>query len=341
MSPIFNVRKLVKIIFSLLVLLLGFFFNPFPIQAGSAPHSVCLRLTAEFNLLEYSAQGTDEQNGILDAGDGVTMILAPLNVGDYANSLTLQDQGHKVTTIKAERLFSTCFRLEMGKTRYWVVETWTCGAHCCFTHYYFCRPADGLPVCALGGVNLGHSQATTRGVFPISKTAALDKKLPSSNIDKLSANLSQEQIICPKGQTYIHYMDNRFAYGMEDFETSYAGSKVMFFPVFYQLSPNGLQLSNKSFKEEYLQRIALLDKAICDIGAKGPHFTATKGYVGFYAADALWILITARTINYLVAREESRAWQTLERDVKKYYGTVKGLEKLKKKIKATVAAAPY
>ena len=115
----------------------------------------------------------------------------------------------------------------------------------------------------------------------------------------------------------------------------------MFFPIFFRLSSKGLKLSNESFKENYLQRIACLDKVIRDVGANGPHFTATKGYVRFYAADDLWILITARTINYLLAREDSLAWETLRRDVQQYYGTTKGLGKLKKQIKATMAEGTY
>ena len=222
MGCIFNVRNITKVVFSLIVLLLGFFISVYPVHSNSATQGDCLRLTEEFDLLEFEDQTTGKQKGVLDAGDGVTLVLSPSKTRKHENRLTFQDHGRKIDTLRMEGLFSACFRLEAGDIKYWVVEGWDRGAHCCFSHLYFCRPGEGYPVRVLDGVFLRHSQAVGGGVMYLSKAAikssikSMEEK-PSSIIDNPPSNLTEKQIICLKSQSYIQYLDNRFAYGMNDF----------------------------------------------------------------------------------------------------------------------------
>jgi hypothetical protein len=338
MVCIYLVRNIMKIVFSLIVLPLGFFTGISLVHSNSAPQGDCLRLTAEFDLLKFEDPKTGKQKGVLDAGDGLTLVFAPAKMRKDEHLLTLQDQGKKIKTLGMRGLFSACFRLEADDIKYWVVEGWDRGVHCCFSHLYFCRPGEGLPVRVLDGVFLGHSQ-TVISELPLSKAA--DQSLSLPVLDGVPRNLTQEQIICRNSHSYIKYIDNRFAYGMDGFKTSYVDSMIMFFPVFYRLSPKGLKPSNELFKEEYQRRIVVLDNAIREKGTNGSHFTTKKDHVGFYSSDDLGFLIIARTINYLLAREDSLAWETLKRDVQEYYGTTNGLEKLKKQIKATMAENAY
>jgi len=305
------------------VALLGAGICAVSVQALGKTQDGCARLTEKLDLMPFINRKAHEQRGVLEAGDGVTLTLAPVKNSKNETQLTVRHRAKVAATLKTTYYFSACFCLEARQARYWVVEAYTGGAHCCFTHYYFCRPEAGKPVRALGQIDLGHAQE-----------------------DDDWGNLSPGNIFCLQGQPYIRYFDTRFA----AFGTCYARSHVMFFPVFYRLSPDGMPLSSRSFKEVYQREIQGLDQAITAAAGKLTSKPEKIGEIKTGDGDAVWdsrlsgdlaILLTARTIHYLAAREESRAWQTLKRDVGKYYRTDQGLEALKQNLLKIMAESPY
>jgi hypothetical protein len=60
-----------------------------------------------------------------------------------------------------------------------------------------------------------------------------------------------------------------------------------------------------------------------------------------FFSDELGQLLVKRTILYLYAREDSKAWATFDRDVRKYYGTGKCLEQIKHEIGRTLKDSAY
>lgn len=57
--------------------------------------------------------------------------------------------------------------------------------------------------------------------------------------------------------------------------------------------------------------------------------------------DGLGVWLVARTIHYLVLREEKQAWKSLEQDMARYYRIKQGLAALKGKIRQRLAKSPY
>jgi hypothetical protein len=261
-------------------------------------------------------QSTGEQRGKVEAGQGLTLVLEPLqppdpDTGDQTR-LTVWDRGVKLKEIRTSGWFLGFSRQETAAATYWLLEDFSGGAHCCFRQHFFCRPAVQAPVKFLGALNLGNAGEETY----------------------------QKQLQCRDGQAILQGYDDRFAY----FMTSYALSGVMFFPRFHRVSAEGLKLVNGQFKPAYLEEINKIEGYIKEELPKRhrrpPAILSGTGADGLLADD-LAILLTARTINYLCAREENRAWQTLEQDVARYYRSKEGLKYLQQEIKNRMARQPY
>jgi len=275
-------------------------------ESAAAPPLAVVNLE---QVLEGKATAT------VDAGGGVTLRLATAD-GRFGQDLTIMDDGRQVQKLAGGR-FIACARLEMGPSTYWAVAEFTGGAHCCGQFAFLARAAAGQPVHYLGqttGYNGGPRD------FPGSFSAR-------------------------QGQLCFESFDNRFDY----FHASHADSLLVNVPrTYYRLTPASLTVNNIPFKPEYLNDADAVDgkmrqQAIPQDG-KGeailrPGFS--PGFENMTFSDTLGQLLVKRTILYLYAREDQKAWDTLKRDVSRYYLTSAWVPQLQEEILKTLRAAPY
>jgi hypothetical protein len=248
----------------------------------------------------------------VNAGQGITIRIEPLVssvglVGIHAR-LVILDKGLPVMTLPPS-FYLDSQRLDAAPAVYWQIGEYTGGAHCCDKFHFWVRPQPGQPVRYLGAT------AGSEGGPP-------GRKRP---------------FILRDGQIYFPDADIRFAY----FHTSYGGS-ILFFPCFYRLTTQSLSIDNEKFKDEYLQLAAGVQKEIrTALGSiKTRQNYILDGKLGFFS-DNLGQLLIKRTILYLYARQEQKAWQTLDRDVKRYYRYDTGLKNIKHEIKVILGRRPY
>ncbi|MBM4275239.1 MAG: hypothetical protein FJ134_12370 [Deltaproteobacteria bacterium] len=247
-----------------------------------------------------------KQPGTLDLGDEVSALITPWPKDDEQVARLVVRDGNKEVASVQDYLFTTCFRLEAGPARYWIIEGWNGAAHGGYRHHYFCRRIAGEPMRFLGTIKVGDRRT--------------------------EATFSQENIRCRNSQPFVRYDDDRFAY----FETSFAQSSAMFFPKFYRLTPKGLVLDNRAFPAEYRREIARIEAEIRSTAAQMP---TKPERIGSGTDLDVWLL--ARTIHYLVLREDKQAWESLELDVARYFKTKKGLGEWQRKIRSKMSEAPY
>jgi hypothetical protein len=280
-------------------------FSQAQAQSGSAPPP-----GVEVNLDEALK---DKQAAKVDAGGGVVLQLSA-GRGFAQEILTFMDKGRLVKKLKDGK-FMAYARLESGPATYWIIARFTGGAHCCVIYHFFARPEVSQPVRYLGETK-GHDGEPN----PI---------LPA--------------IMLRDGQLYFRDFDNRFDY----FHASHAGSWLVNFPPrYYHLTPTSLRLSNAKFKDEYLKLADEMEKEISqEAGGRAAKPEAILEDWGEFRSgnfkDDLGQLLVKRTIALLYAREDDRAWETLERDVQKYYQTTKFLRELKRDILQDMRSAPY
>jgi hypothetical protein len=67
----------------------------------------------------------------------------------------------------------------------------------------------------------------------------------------------------------------------------------------------------------------------------------SPGFENMMFSDTLGQLLVKRTILYLYAREAQLAWDTLKRDVSRYYLTSDWVPQLQEEILTTMRANPY
>jgi hypothetical protein len=65
------------------------------------------------------------------------------------------------------------------------------------------------------------------------------------------------------------------------------------------------------------------------------------GFENMMFSDTLGQLLVKRTILYLYAREDQKAWDTFKRDVSRYYLTSAWVPQLQEEILKTLRASPY
>lgn len=68
---------------------------------------------------------------------------------------------------------------------------------------------------------------------------------------------------------------------------------------------------------------------------------SSPGFEGMAFSDHLGQLLVKRTILYLYAREDQTAWDTLKRDVSRYYLTDAWVPQLQQEILQLMKANPY
>jgi hypothetical protein len=261
------------------------------------------------NLLDGKSTAT------VNVGGGVTLVIEVVS-GKFGQGLTILADGRQVQKLAGGK-FIACARLEAGPVTYWAISEYTGGAHCCGQFAFLARAGAGQPVRYLGqteGYNGG----------------PLD--FPGSFISR-------------QGQLYFQGFDNRFDY----FHASHAECLLVNVPRFYyRLTPAALTVDNIPFKDAYLKEAAAVDQKI--------HHQATPqdgkaeailrpgfspGFDNMIFFDTLGQLLVKRTILYLYAREDQRAWDTFTRDVSRYYLSSAWTTQLQQEIYKTLRAQPY
>jgi hypothetical protein len=244
------------------------------------------------------------------AGEGLSLRFLPRDpkvATETKRQLVVIYKGRKVKSLSSSH-YLRYTRLEAGPAMYWQIEEWTGGAHCCTRYHFFCRPGPNEPLKYVGA------------------TAASEGETP----------FYEGPFIFQNGKVYFEDVDIRFVY----FHTSYARSQI-FLPCFYRLTPSSLTIDNRAFKERYLKEIAGVEEDV-NRTVSGRCLTSVSMVTSEDEfSDELTQLLVKRTILYLYAREDNRAWQTLERDAAKYYKTSGGLQQLKREIIKILNRNPY
>ena len=263
--------------------------------------------------LERALEG--KPTATVNAGGGVTLVLATAG-GQFGQNLTVMADGRQVQKLEGGR-FIACARLEAGPITYWAIAEFTGGAHCCGQFAFLARAAAGQPVRYLG-------QTTGYNGGP--------RDFPGS-------------FIARQGQLYFESFDNRFDY----FHASHADSLLVNVPeTYYRLTPAAITVDNLPFKEVYVKEAAAVNQKIRrqatpqDGKAKAifkPGFA--PGFENMMFSDTLGQLLVKRTILYLYARQDQLAWDTLRRDVSRYYLTSAWVPQLQREILKTLKEHPY
>ena len=263
--------------------------------------------------LEHVLEG--KPTATVNAGGGVTLGLATAD-GRFGQDLTIMADGRQVQKLEGGR-FIACARLEAGPITYWAIAEFTGGAHCCGQFAFLARAAAGQPVRYLGQT-MGYNGGP--------------RDFPGS-------------FIARQGQLYFESFDNRFDY----FHASHADSLLVNVPrTYYRLTPASLTVDNLLFKDVYMKEAAAVDQKIHrqatpqDGKANAilkPGFS--PGFENMMFSDTLGQLLVERTILYLYAREAQLAWDTLKRDVSRYYLTSAWVPQLQPEIVKTLGASPY
>ncbi|MGO9580809.1 MAG: hypothetical protein ACLP2P_15535 [Desulfobaccales bacterium] len=281
--------------------------TPAQSQGTAAP-----RLAAVINL-ENLLEG--KPTATVDAGGGVNLDLATAD-GGIRQDLSIRADGRTLEKLAGGR-FMACVRLDVGPATFWGISEFTGGAHCCGQFAFLARAGAGQPVRYLGrttGFNGGPRDFP--GLFTYRQ-----------------------------GQLYFESYDNRFDY----FHASHADSLLVNVPqVYYHLTPTALTVDNLPFKDHYMKEAAAVDQKICqeatpqDLKCEAIlRPGSSPGFEGMAFSDHLGQLLLKRTILYLYAREDQTAWDTLKRDVSRYYLTDAWVPQLQQDILKLMKANPY
>lgn len=252
---------------------------------------------------------------IIDAGDGVSFEFgAPVPDSIGLRRLTVWD-GLRVVALEEEQegLYCNFARVSFGAIQYWVLGSYSGGAHCCAYYLIFCRPAPGQPLKYLK--NVGGHNGTPRDL--------------------------QSAFLVRNGRLYFQEYDNRFDY----FFSSHAECLLVNFPPrYWLLTQDDVVLSNLAFKSSYLAAVPAVERELRQALARRtgkPPAILKKDYGGWMFSDAAGQLLVKRTILLLYTREDTRAWRELAAGVRKYYQTDHGLAELTRALKEHLAANPY
>jgi hypothetical protein len=278
-----------------------------------APALVAAAHLAGVTNLEKALEG--KQTATVDAGGGVSLVLTAVD-GMVRQNLVILADGKKLRDLEGGR-FMACARVEADPATFWAISEFTGGAHCCGQFVFLARAAAGQPVRYLGKT-MGYNGGP--------------RDFPGSFKER-------------QGQIYFESFDNRFDY----FHASHADSMLVNVPQFYyRLSPTALVVDNLPFKDTYLKEAAAADQQIRQ-QVKGrsrkpeailrPGFG--PGFDGTVFSDNLGQLLVKRTILYLYAREDRKAWDTFKQDVTRFYRTSGWVPELHREITKILSQHPY
>jgi hypothetical protein len=254
------------------------------------------------------------QTATVKVGAGVSLELRAAD-GNWQQNLTIIAKGRRLKQLEGGR-FLACARVEAGPVTYWGISEYTGGAHCC-GQFTFLAQTAGQPVRYLG---------KTRGYN------GGPRDFPGS-------------FKVRQGQLFFESFDDRFDY----FHTSHADSLLVNVPRFYyRLSPEALTVDNLPFQAVYLKEAAAVDREIRQQAKRRPLKPKAILRPGFGAgfdnmvfSDNVGQLLVKRTIYYLYARKDRKAWDSLKQGVAHYYGSSAWVPQLEQEIKKTLNAYPY
>jgi hypothetical protein len=287
-------RKIMRFLFFIFIFL--------GLSALKAQAKAPLPLAAKVNLGEV-LEGKD--SATVDAGDGVTFRFGKSSGTSFVlpRRAEIVDKGKVIKEFSGKGVdFVEYGRLSFGSATYWVLTEHTGGAPSNFRYHFLARPERSKPV-----RYLGHTRAEAYG-----------------------GTIVEESFFSRQGQLFFRDWDARFV----SFHTVYAFSRFKNIPRYHRLTPWALEVDNRPFKDVYIREAQEL------AGEIGQELAARKekpeailtgeGRASF--SDDVGQLLVLRTILYLYAREDQKAWSTLAAEVKKYYQTFQGLEKIKQGI---------
>jgi hypothetical protein len=283
-----------------------------PVMTAQARNSASPHLAAVINLQKVLKDKTAAR---VEAGGGVSLKLIAAD-GAWRQNLIIFADGRKLKELKGGR-FLACARVAADPVTYWAISEYTGGAHCCGRFIFLAQAAPGQQV-RYWGKTTGYNGGP--------------RDFPGSFKER-------------QGQLYFESFDDRFDY----FHTSHADSMLVNVPRFYyRLSPTALSVDNLPFKDVYLKRAAAVDREIQNLAkrrSRKPEAILCPGFgPGFknlVFSDDLGQLLVKRTIYFLYAREDRRAWQTLKQGVAHFYGTSAWVPQLQQEIETTLHARPY
>jgi hypothetical protein len=258
---------------------------------------------------------TEKKTARVELGGGVSLELAA-GQGPIQQNLTILAEGRRLQQLEGGRFIAGA-RLEASPATYWAISQFTGGAHCCGKFAFLARAAAGQPVRFLG---------QTRGY--------------NGGPRDFPGSFQYRQ-----GQLYFEGYDNRFDY----FHASHAECLLVNVPqIYYYLTPTTLRVDNIPFKNVYINEVAAVDQKIYREAALRevkPEAIlrpgSLPGFEGMEFCDILGQLLVKRTILYLYAREDQKAWDTLSRDVAHYYCTSAWVPQLRQEILKLMRAHPY
>jgi hypothetical protein len=281
-------------------LILWLILAPFLLKAQAAAPP---RLAAVVDLGKL-LQGKPEVS--VEAGEGVSFRVVAAPEGGFRQDLTVYDGGRKVKDLEGGR-FTEFARLEAPAASYWIIGEFTGGAHCCGQFHFFSRPGAGHPL-----KYLGKTEGYNGGPMPLTGS-----------------------FIFRDGEIFCRSFLDRFDY----FHASHAESMLVNVPpVFYHLSPGAVVMDNQPFTDFYRGEAARVQRELSQElpGRPKPESIFQPGWAAGYNnlafSDHLGQLLVKRTIFYLYAREDRLAWETLARDLGKYYQTSQWLDNLEHEI---------
>lgn len=291
----------------LLLVLLAQALTQVQARESASPH-----LAAIINLEEV-LEG--KQTATVNAGGGVSLELTALD-DMLRQNLVIHANGRTLEKLAGGR-FIACARVNAGPVTYWAISEFTGGAHCCGQFAFLARPAEGQPVRYLGKT-MGYNGGP--------------RDFPGSFKER-------------QGQLYFEGFDDRFDY----FHTSHAASMLVNVPrCYYRLSPTALTVDNLPFKDIYLKEVAAVDQQIRQQGNRQGRIPEAilrpgfgPGFEGMVFSDNLGQLLVKRTILYLYAREDRKAWDTFKQEVQRSYRTSAWVPQLQQEIEKILGENPY
>lgn len=272
--------------------------------------AACVRFLSD---VEYADVIRDRAEAAVEGGNGVVFVLSAADQKEGTagpsigrRALTVLDRGRKVRGLAAS-FYVSFSRVQRNSTTYWTVEEYTGGMHCCSRYHFFSKS---------GNDNLTTYLGSTHGTM----------------------NPPESPWVCKGKDLYFEDTDIRFVY----FHTDYASSRL-YIPRFYRLTPSSVAVSNRSFRDVYRDEIAEVNAEIGEKTrlrvSKPPGILAGNGAMAF--SDDLGQLLVQKTILYLFARENQRAWGTFFKDVRSHYKTTEGIGMLQREIGKLLKEAPY
>lgn len=201
----------------------------------------------------------------------------------------------------AENILNSSFGLIYKDKKYIFSYDYSGGAHCCFSWYIFKVNEDNY-------------------LERIEPTNPQGEKLRVT----IGGNIGpgKDNFILKNNKLYLVVVDDRFAYDCG----SYVGSP--FFKRYFLIEEDKLILNNTDFKEEFIKTAIEDEGGLQDFYERMQLMTPEEIKKEMYSFDQWCPLLVRRTVNYLVAGEDKKAWENLDETFDKFSSISSELLKL-------------